>query len=115
MTNPQLVELIRFLRRKSRENDVRIWRDIAERLARPRRRRLTVNLSQLNRHTEINQTAAVPGKVLSVGELGHPITIAAFEFSEKAREKITASKGKCVSFFDLIEKNPRGSDVKILG
>jgi large subunit ribosomal protein L18e len=114
-TNPQLIELIRFLRKQSRENEVKIWRDIAERLAKPRRRRLAVNLSRLNRHAEKGQTVAVPGKVLSAGELGHPITVAAFEFSEKAKEKISASKGKCISFSDLIKKNPKGSKVKIIG
>jgi large subunit ribosomal protein L18e len=114
-TNPQLIELIRFLRKQSRENDVEIWRDIAARLAKPRRRRLAVNLSRLNRHTEKSETVAVPGKVLSTGELSHPITVAAFEFSEKAKEKIDASKGKCVSFSDLVKKNPKGSNVKIIG
>ncbi len=31
-----------------------------------------------------NEQVAVPGKVLSTGELDHPITVAAFAFSEKA-------------------------------
>jgi large subunit ribosomal protein L18e len=114
-TNPELVELIRFLRKQGRENDASIWPDIAKRLAKPRRNRLAVNLSRLNRYTEKNETVIVPGKVLSAGEIGHPIKVTAFAFSEKAREKINAAKGKCLSFYDLVKKNPKGSNVKIIG
>jgi large subunit ribosomal protein L18e len=114
-TNPQLIELINFLKRKSRENHVNIWRDIAERLAKPNKKRIAVNLSRLNRHTLRNDVVAVPGKVLGAGEINHPITVAAFAFSRKAKEKIKAAKGKCLSYFDLIKKNPKGSNVKIIG
>lgn len=114
-TNPELIELIRFLRRQSRENKANIWRDIAERLAKPRRKRITVNLSRLNRYTQKNEMVAVPGKVLGAGEINHPITVAAFTFSEKAKEKIKAAKGKCLSFFDFVKKNPKGLNVKIIG
>jgi large subunit ribosomal protein L18e len=114
-TNPELIELVRFLRKQGKENKAEIWRDIAENLAKPRRRRLAVNLSRLNRYTQKNETIVVPGKILSAGELDHPITITAFDFSEKAKEKISAAKGKCLSFTDLVKKNPKGSNVKIIG
>ena len=114
-TNPELIELVRFLKKQGRENNAEIWRDIAENLAKSRRKRLTVNLSRLNRYTHKNETVAVPGKILSAGELDHPITVSAFAFSEKAREKISAAKGKCLSFTDLIKKNPKGSNIKMIG
>jgi large subunit ribosomal protein L18e len=114
-TNPEIIELTSFLRKQSRQNKVEIWRDIAERLTKPKRRRIAVNLSRLNRYTQKSETIAVPGKVLATGEITHPITIAAFAFSGKAREKIKAAKGRCVSFPDLIKKNPKGSNVKIIG
>jgi large subunit ribosomal protein L18e len=114
-TNPELIELIHFLKKQGRENDADIWRDIAGHLAKPRRRRTAVNVSRLNRHTEKNEIVAVPGKVLGTGEINHRITIAAFTFSEKAREKIETARGKCLSFFDLVKKNPKGSNVKIVG
>ena len=114
-TNADRMELIRFLRKQSRENNVGVWRDIAGRLGKPRRKHVTVNLSRLNRHTTRNEVVAVPGKVLSSGEIDHALTIAAFAFSEKAKEKVAAAKGKCWSFFELIKKNPKGSNVKIIG
>jgi len=114
-TNPELIDLIRFLKKQGRENKADIWRDIAERLAKPKRKRIVVNISRLNRYTQKNEMVIVPGKVLGTGEIGHPVTVAAFAFSENAKEKIKARRGKCLSFFDLIKKNPKGSKVKIIG
>jgi len=114
-TNPELIELIRFLKRQSRENKAEFWHKIAESLAKPRRKRVAVNLSRLNRYTQKNDVVAVPGKVLGAGEIDHPITVAAFAFSEKARDKIKAAKCKSLSLFELVEKNPKGSNVKIIG
>ena len=114
-TNPELIGLIRFLRKQSNENKVEIWRDIAKRLAVPRKNRVAVNLSRLNRYTEKNEAVVVPGKVLSAGEISHPITVTAFAFSEKAKEKISSVNGKYISFPDLIKKNPKGSNIKIIG
>ncbi|MEM1539489.1 MAG: 50S ribosomal protein L18e [Candidatus Bathyarchaeia archaeon] len=114
-TNPQLIELIRFLKKCGRENKAEIWRALAKHLAKSRRKRVVVNVSRLNRHTLKNDVVAVPGKVLGSGELDHPITVAAFAFSEKAEEKIKKAKGKCLSLMELAKKNPKGSGVKIIG
>lgn len=114
-TNPELIDLIRFLRKQSKESKTGIWRDIAEHLAKPRRKQLAVNLSRLNRHTKKNEAVVVPGKVLGAGEISHPITVAAFAFSEKAKKKIKTARGKVLSFSELVKKNPKGSNVKIIG
>ncbi len=114
-TNPELVQLIRFLRKQSRENKVKIWYDIAEDLSRSRRRRITVNISHLSRHTEKNENVVVPGKILGAGGIDHPITVTAFAFSGKGKSKIEAARGKCLTFSDLAKKNPKGSNVRIIG
>ncbi|MEM3769717.1 MAG: 50S ribosomal protein L18e [Candidatus Bathyarchaeia archaeon] len=114
-TNPELIETIRFLKKQSAENEAKIWRSIAELLAKSRRKRVAVNISRLNRYTEKNETVVVPGKVLGAGEIDHPITVAAFAFSQKAREKIKRARGKCLSIIELVKKNPKGSKVKIIG
>lgn len=114
-TNVDRIELVRFLKKQSLVNEVQIWKDIAGRLAKPRNRGVIVNLSRLERYTKKSETVVVPGKVLATGQIKHPITVAALAFSEKAAEKISIAKGKCVSFADLVKKNPRGANVKILG
>lgn len=114
-TNPELIMLIRFLKKQSRENNVKIWKDVAERLAKPKRKRIAVNVSRLNRYTEKKETIVVPGKVIGTGKIDHQITVAAFSFSENAKEKIKAARGKTTSLIQLIKKNPKGSNVKIIG
>jgi len=114
-TNPQLINLIRVLRKKARESEAKIWRVVADYLSRSRRRRITVNLSKLNRHTQKSETVVVPGKVLGAGQINHPVNIAAFAFSEQARTKILKTKGKCMSIPELMDKNPKGSGVRIIG
>ena len=114
-TNPELITLIRSLRKKSRENQVAIWRYIADRVSSSRRRRIAVNVCRLNRHTKEGETVAVPGKVLGAGIVDHPVNVAAFAFSDQARSKILKAKGKCLSIKALMEKNPKGTNVKVIG
>lgn len=114
-TNPELIKLIRFLKKQSKENNAAVWMKTAEILAKPRRKRVAVNLSRINRYTQKSDVVVVPGKVLGNGVINHPITVAAFDFSEKAMEKISAVKGKCLSIVDLVKKNPKGSNVKVIG
>jgi len=113
-TNPILRQLIEDLKRKSIELQSNFLRDIAEKLNKPRRRRIEVNLAHINRHTKKGDTVIVPGVVLGYGELSKPITISAWRFSKQAREKIERAGGKAISIRELIEKNPRGTNVKIM-
>ena len=92
-----------------------IWRDVADHLSSSRRRRITVNVSHLNRCTQKSETVVVPGKVLAAGKIDHPVNVAAFAFSEQARAKILKAMGKCLSISDLMKKNPKGVNVKIIG
>ena len=114
-TNPELIKLIRALRKKSRESEVEIWRYIADRLSRSKGRRVAVNVSRLNRYTKGGETVAVPGKVLGAGIVDHPINVAAFVFSDQARSKVLRAKGKCLSILDLMKRNPKGTNVKVIG
>jgi len=114
-TNPELINLIRTLRKKAKESEARIWRAVADYLSHSRRRRITINLSKLNRYTETGETVVVPGKVLGAGNINHSLNVAAFAFSQQAQTKIQRSKGKCMSIPELMEKNPKGSGVKIIG
>ncbi len=114
-TNPNLISLIRLMKKTSRENEVALWRDIANRLSKPRRGRIAVNISHLNRYAKDNDIVIVPGKVLGAGLIDHPIKVAALDFSEEAQSKILKTKGKCLSITELIKLNPKGTNVKIIG
>jgi large subunit ribosomal protein L18e len=113
-SNPELVQLIRFLKKRGREEKADVWRDVAEHLAKSRRQRVAVNLSRINRHTDNDDVVIVPGKVLGAGALNHSVTVAAFSASGRAKEKMAAVKAKYLSIPELVEKNPKGVKVKIV-
>jgi large subunit ribosomal protein L18e len=113
-TNPRLASLISLLKNTSRENEVNIWRDIADRLEAPSKNYAEVNLSKINRYATNGETIIVPGKVLGSGMLEMSVRIAALNFSESASEKIRKAEGECMSIEQLISANPKGSKVRIL-
>jgi large subunit ribosomal protein L18e len=114
-TNPEILNLIKLLKKQSAEKQVGIWLDVAKFLAKPSRQRIAVNLSQINRVTDKAETIVVPGKVLGSGIIDHAVTVAAFDLSETAKQKLTAVKAKYLSITELVEKNPTGSKVRIIG
>ncbi len=113
-TNPLLKELIQELRKKAQEHGANIWKRIAEDLEKSTRQRRIVNLYKINKYTKENETVVVPGKVLSVGDLDHNVTIAAFTFSGAALDKIN-KKGKALTIGELIQDDPKGKRIRILG
>lgn len=112
--NPELKRTINALRAASRKGGKAIWATLADELDRPKRRRNAVNLSRISRHTGPGDVVAVPGKVLASGSLTHPVTVAAYSFSDGAREKIALSEGRAVSLTILLEESFEPSKIKIL-
>ena len=56
----------------------------------------------------------VPGKILGSGRINHSLTVASFGISEKAKVKLEAVNAKYISIPELLEKNPKGSNVRII-
>lgn len=111
-TNLQTRKLIAALKKEGQK--VKLWKRLAEELERPTRQMPSVNLVKLAKYVRDGETALVPGKVLSVGTLGKKMTVAAFQFSHAAEEKIRAVKGEVLSIEELLQKNPKGNNVRIL-
>lgn len=114
-TNPMLISLIHDLKKQASVNDAPIWKDIATRLEKPSSNWPEVNLDRISKYTGEKETALIPGKVLSNGNLTKKVTIAAWSFSEKSQEKIKKAGGKYISIEELLKNNPKGKDVRILG
>lgn len=109
-TNPELKSLIRELRNLSRKENVKIWNAIAKQLEKSTRKMPAVNISKINKYCSNKDVIIVPGKVLSAGDLKKDVTIAAFQFSDKAKEKIKNH----LTIQELIKKNPKGSKIRIM-
>ena len=112
--NPELIQLIQLLKKESREKQAAIWLDIAEYLSCSRSRRVAVNLDKISRNTKRSDTVVVPGKVLGTGNMNHAVTVASFDASQKAKEKIELAKGTYVSIPELLANNPKGTNVRII-
>ena len=114
MMNKELETTIRELKTAKKKTGQPIWGALAEALDKPKRIRVDVNLSSINRFTKEGDVAAVPGKVLASGSLEHPVTVAAFSFSDMAREKIKAAGGEVKTLSQLAAQGVEPSKVKLI-
>lgn len=114
-TNIQLRGLINLLRKTSIEQKNGVWKRIAEDLEKPTRKRRIVNLYKIDKYTKNNESIIVPGKVLGTGSLNHKVSVAAWAFSDSAKEKITKANGSCMSIMEMLQKNPKGQNLRIMG
>ncbi len=110
-TNIHLKKLIQDLKKKKTP----IWVRIARDLEKPTRIRRAINLTKLNRYTKDNEQVIVPGKVLATGNLNHKLIIAAYQFSDTAYKKLKTTGSEVMQIRDLMEKNPKGSKIRIIG
>lgn len=114
-SNPLLLDLIGELRAASREREAPIWRDVADRLGKPRRVWAEVNVSRLERVLDEGDVAVVAGKLLGTGHLTKAVTVAAFQVSDGARERVEDAGGTVLTIQELMDKAPNGEGVRILG
>lgn len=113
-TDPALISLINDLKSMERDNGAAVWRDVANRLEKPRKNWAETNLSKLSRHVKDGEVILVPGKVLSSGSIDRKIVVAAYNFSKAARTAIVAAGGRAISIANLMIENPQGSNVRIM-
>jgi len=113
-TNLYLKQLVEMLQKSSYEVDAPIWRDVAEKLVKPRRQKVEVNLSEINKYAQDGGAVVVPGIVLGNGELTKSVSIAAWRFSASAMEKIKKTKCKHITIEELMKINPKGTGVRLL-
>ena len=114
-TNQNLITLIRELKKLSTTQKVKIWKRVAQDLEKPTRIRRKVNLYRIEKHLKPGETALIPGKLLSLGELTKKAEISAFQISQQALEKIKNSGSTFLTLQELMQKNPNGKKVRIIG
>jgi len=106
--NPFLVETL-ILAKKHKK-----WNEVASILSGPRRKKINLNLDEINKNSKEGESVVIPGKVLSGGEINKKIKIVAFGFSEKAREKLSVAKCEALTITEEIKKNPEAKGLRIL-
>lgn len=115
MTSQVVIRMARDLKKASAKNDAPIWAKLAEYALKPTVARRDINLYKIGQLTKENDTVVFPGKVLGTGNVPHKITLCSFSISNSAAEKIIQNGGKVITYTELIEKNPTGKGVVLLG
>ncbi|BDC35407.1 MAG: 50S ribosomal protein L18e [Candidatus Methanoliparum thermophilum] len=113
-SNPLIIDQINKLLTKSREENAKIWKDVAQRLNSPTRSMIAVNIGKINRYADKDKIVLVPGKVLGSGTIDHPVTVSSINFSKTAYKKIIDSGGRCLTIDELVKERPKGSNVVII-
>ncbi len=112
-TNEHLKQIVVELREHGIKSKEKLWLRVAKELSRSTRSRRAVNISRINRYTKKGDIVLVPGKVLASGELNHPVEVAAWQFSDGAKDKIKKAKGKVLTLKDVMKFKAR--KVKLIG
>lgn len=109
------------LTRKRLLNDLRkagakrpVWKRVREILAGASRREAQVNLYRLNKLSKKDEVVVVPGKLLGVGALDHPLTVAYVEASKTALLGLKQSKATVVPLEAFLKDRANEKNIKIV-
>jgi len=105
-------QVIETLYERSRKENSRLFRAMADELSRPSRKMRDVNLSKLSLVTKPDDWVIVPGKVLGSGELKHKLNVIAVSFSQSALKKID---GKKVTMAEFAASTTKIKGLRIIG
>lgn len=115
MENQVVVRMAKELKKASKTNKAPIWAKLAQYALKPSSARRDLNLNRIDQITKDNDVVVFPGKVLGTGNITHKITLFSFSISNSAAEKIIKSGGEIISHQNLIDQNPTGKGVVMLG
>ena len=115
MTSQVVIRMARELKKASVKNDAPIWAKLAKYALKPSAARRDINLKRIGQLTREGDVVVFPGKVLGTGDVPHRITLCPFSISSPAAAKIVSRGGSIITHGDLIEQNPTGKGVVLLG
>ncbi|HNZ52154.1 MAG: 50S ribosomal protein L18e [Candidatus Diapherotrites archaeon ADurb.Bin253] len=90
------------------------WVQIVGMLSGPRRKRICLNLDEIDANSKEGENVLIPGKVLSQGKVNKKLKVIALDFSEKAKEKLLSEKCQVTYIIDEIKSNASAKGIKIL-
>ncbi len=114
-SNDNLNALIKDLKTMSAKENAKIWKSLATDLEKSTSKRPVVNLTKIEKISSDDETVIIAGKVLGTGQLSKKVTVAAFNFSGSAKTKILSNGSKAMTIPELMKKNPKGTNVRIIG
>jgi len=83
-------------------------------LSNTNKNKIVINLGQINKKAKEKDIVLIPGKVLAGGVIDKKIIISAYKFSSEALKKLKENKIEMILIEDLIKKNTKGENIKII-
>jgi large subunit ribosomal protein L18e len=114
-TDDRLKTLVTSIRNTIKRTHLKVWETITKELEIPRRVRREVNVSRISRYGDEGKIIIIPGKVLGAGKIEKRLTVAALSFSQQAKRKIEEAGGKCLMIENVLESNPKGDNIQLIG
>ena len=115
MANPVVLRTARELKKASTAHSAPIWARLADYMLKPSSARRNINVKRIGQLTKADDTVVFPGKVLGTGNIDHGITLYSFSISASALSKIRDAGGRVITHDRLINSNPTGKGVVLLG
>ena len=115
MVTQSKVDMLKTLKKASKENDAPIWAKVADYVQKSISNQKIINLTRIDKTTEDGNAVVVTGKILGTGNISHKVSVSSLSISNSAAKKIIESGGEVLEFSEMIEKFPTGKGVKIIG
>ena len=115
MVTQSKVDMLKTLKKASKENNAPIWAKVADYVQKSRSNQKIVNLTKINQTTEDGNAVVITGKILGTGSILHKVSVSSLSISNSAAKKIIESGGEVLQFSEMIQKFPTGKGVKIIG
>jgi large subunit ribosomal protein L18e len=87
-----------------KDKNAKLWQYVYNLATKPKRARIAVNLTKLQKHAEKGDTIVVPGKILGAGMMNKSINIAAIEYSKDALQKLKKANCTILSVQEIVKK-----------
>ena len=111
--NEIVLQTIAVLEKSTRKGKKSLWKDIAKRLGKPRRQRISTNVWKLNALKTEKKFLLVPGKVLGTGQMEKDLNVIALEFSDSAKKKIS-KKGQALTIIEALNEKIDAKEIAIV-
>jgi large subunit ribosomal protein L18e len=112
MKKLEIERLIASLEKTSRKTKKKIWKDLAERIQKPKRNNTVINVGKIDKMAKKfkGKILVVPGKILSEGTIEEKVKVVAVDASEKAIEKIS-EKGEFLYLKDFVDEKVKVNEL----
>ena len=99
MVTQSKVDMLKTLKKASKENNAPIWAKVADYVQKSRSNQKIVNLTKINQTTEDGNAVVITGKILGTGSILHKVSVSSLSISNSAAKKIIESGGEVLEVF----------------